>query len=203
MWTALAIFFATTGILSVFAFTRSASEGGTVFSLILAAFVAGAVAGALIVSPGSEATEAGQNRSNLSGWSARLGIIGTWLTGAAFALLLANGSEVAGWFGDLTRSVAQSTTPAPRGDVLVQYGLGALMIAGAAAGLIFGALQMGTNGRQILANAARAARDAEEAASIAAAAAEQAKGAAKDATDSATEVAAAARRSVGDSLSGR
>lgn len=59
----------------------------------------------------------------------------------------------------MTAAVASSGDK--RGDLLVQYGLGALLICAAAGGFLFGAIQMGTNGRVVFGAAARASKDAE------------------------------------------
>lgn len=166
LWALIPLALVIVAVYAIDALGRDRPEKGAISAMVLAALLASGLVGALVVSPGTASGDAGTAESNKLGWGNRLGVFGTWLTGAALALLVTNGSKVAGWFADMTASVASGGTN-KRGDVLMQYGLAALLISAVAGGFLFGALQMGTNGRIVLAAAAKASKDAEASALVA------------------------------------
>ncbi len=125
-------------------------ERGTFLSLVLVSFAGGGVIGLIVGGPGAGPGDAGTDDANSEGWSARLGVFGNWITGAAFALVIANASEIVEWFSSLTEAASSTGENAD----LAQYALGAWMIAAAIGGFIIGFIQMVTNGRLAIESAA-------------------------------------------------
>lgn len=150
-----------------------------------ASAAAGAFVGFLVGGPGLAAGNDATDRANEKGWANRLGVFGNWITGAAFVLAIANASDIAEWFSDVTRAVSEDNDG--NAEVVFQYGLGAWMIAAVGLGFTVGFMQMVTTGKSLI----DAAAQAREAAVTASAAAD----AAKDAAKVATEAAASARSS--------
>jgi hypothetical protein len=148
-----------TGILVILVAGRDNAERASMLALVLCALVAGGLTGALVVSPGAASGESGTASANEEGWVRRLGIFGSWITGAAFVLLIAKAAAVETWFVHLTGSVAGiDSGPVTQRAVLVQYALGGLLIAAAAGGFIFGFVLMATDGRIVFAKAAASDR---------------------------------------------
>ena len=154
------------------------AEGiGAFLALMVASAAAGGFVGFLVGAPGLAAGDDSTDKANEKGWANRLGVFGNWITGAAFVLAIANAAEIADWFSDVTRTVAENGRSEP--EVAFQYGLGAWMIAAAALSFTVGFMQMVTTGKRLI----DAASDAKESAALAASAATIAAEAAKEARE--------------------
>ena len=175
------------GVIALALFSTSKREFGTVLTCSAAAFAVGSLLGFLIGGPGADGGEEGTKTANSSGWSSRLGVFGTWLTGAAFALALSNWSELSNWFATVTRTAATPTA----GDVRLstQYAFGAAMITAASGGFIFGFMQMATAGRRLFANVEAEVRRVEREAEAAVKRAQEATARLEQARQSADEAA--------------
>jgi hypothetical protein len=150
----------------------SGAEWAMMTALILAATVFGALVGVLIGAPGAEGGDSGTAAANKAGWASRLGVFGTWLTGAAFALVVVNASDIVDWFSRQTEAIATSNGQL---DSQLRYTLSALLIAAVVLGLLGGFFGMVTLGRTAISDAEKRAGEAADKAEQAANRAETAK----------------------------
>jgi hypothetical protein len=138
------------------AVTETEKEQWAFVAIVLASLAVGALVGFVVGGPGAETGTDGTDKANREGWGGRLGVFGTWLTGAAFALAIANAGAIAGWFASMTASISAATGAGPEPgapDALFQFAIGAWMVIAAAAGFAVGFMQMATTGRRLLAQA--------------------------------------------------
>lgn len=116
-------------------------------SLAFAALCLGGMVGFLVGGPGSGPGDEGRDQSNQAGWGQRLGVFGNWITGAAFALVIANAGAIADWFAELTALAADEGGEV---DQIYRLTLGAWALAAAGVGFVLGFFQMATEGRDLL-----------------------------------------------------
>ena len=148
---------------------ESRADAALSVALMLAGFTVASVVGFLIGGPGAASGEDGTEAANKEGWGSRIGVFGSWLTGAAFALVIANAGEIVDWFANLTRTVA---TKGDEVDTSLQYTVGALIIASVALGFLLGVSGMLTFGRVAFSKSQKAAEEAAKRAAVAAEAAQ-------------------------------
>lgn len=171
---------------------RSGSEFGLFVALVAASLAGGGFVGWVIGGPGLGSGEDATAKANERGWADRLGILGNWLTGAAFVLVVARAGQIVDWFARMTRTIAVRS--GGQGDTSFQYAVGAWMITAASLGFIIGFMQMSTTGRVLLGKAKQAS-DAAQKAEVAAESAERSAEAASVASSTA-QVAPAERVAV-------
>lgn len=116
-------------------------------SLAFAALCLGGMVGFLVGGPGSGPGDSGRDAANQAGWGQRLGVFGNWITGAAFALVIANAGAIADWFAALTALAADQGGQI---DQTYRLTLGAWALASAGVGFVIGFFQMATEGPGLL-----------------------------------------------------
>jgi len=144
-------------LVSIFAFSTAAKNCagvGVMLALMMAAALVGALIGFLFGAPGMEPTDAGLAAGQSKGWGGRIGVIGNWLAGAAFTLLITNGDKLLDAFLHLLRYATGAEGKDPSTvETRSMVVAGAGMVVWFAIGFITGFLQMVTNGRAVITSA--------------------------------------------------